>query len=78
MEAIIKIGKKTFAKKDHVRVITKSKKIYFGKITCIYDISSGGRSYFCVLPDKPLAESICIEFEDVESMNKIKEKKVAA
>ena len=29
MEAVIKIGKKTFAKKDHVRVTTKSKKIYF-------------------------------------------------
>lgn len=72
MQAVIKIGKNFFAKKDYVKVITKNKNIYFGRINCIYDILSGGRSYFCVLGDKPLSESICIEFADVKSIKSYK------
>lgn len=72
MEAVIKVGKKTFAKNDYVQVTTKNKNIFFGKINCIYDISSGGRPYFGVLPERPLAESICVDFEDVETIKKYK------
>ena len=71
MEAVIKVGKKTFAKNDFVKVITKSKKIYFGKITCIFDITSGGNPHFVILP-KILTDDIYIEFADVESINKYK------
>lgn len=71
MEAVIKVGKKTFAKNDFVKVITKNKEIYFGKITCIYDTIGSPRPHFVILP-KILTDDIYIEFADVESINKYK------